>query len=534
MFHLLIVDDEMYAVEGLKFGLNWSSHGFSEIYESYNVEMAKKVFQQTGIDLMICDIEMPKGNGLQLLEWVNEHYPETLTVFLTCHAEFSYAQKALQLGSINYLVKPVIFAELERIVLNVLETIRKEREASQAQQSYQKYYQLWETRKPLLIERFWQDLFGQRISGRPDFITSELAAYDLDLSTSFKVMPILISVEKWHKELSTRDEEVMEYALRNAAAELILGEMPGLVFQDRSGINFVLIYAEKEGGVPYQELKGSCETYIKACNNYFYCNVSCYIGKYVSISEVLNTYHELITMERNNINRSNIVMAHDDQKHDLHSLQGQLPDFFAWAELIEEDENEQLLLVVKNSVDKLKCDARANASSLQAYYQGFLQMIYYIFHKRGLSAPVLFEKDPIQLLTAPKTISQMEEWVHQIIAQVIGKFMSGASGETVIGRVKKYILDNVHEEITREQLAEYVHLNPGYLSRLFKKETGESLTDCILRERMEVARDMLLQSDIPVSQIATSLGYTHFSHFTRMFKRVYLMNPQDFRKKLIS
>ncbi|GGA03993.1 hypothetical protein GCM10008018_57410 [Paenibacillus marchantiophytorum] len=69
MSRILLVDDEIYAIEGLKYNLEWESLGFTEVLEAYNIDMAKKIIAEHPIDIMICDIEMPNGNGLQLMEW---------------------------------------------------------------------------------------------------------------------------------------------------------------------------------------------------------------------------------------------------------------------------------------------------------------------------------------------------------------------------------------------------------------------------------------------------------------------------------
>ncbi|MNI44020.1 Bifunctional transcriptional activator/DNA repair enzyme AdaA [compost metagenome] len=96
--------------------------------------------------------------------------------------------------------------------------------------------------------------------------------------------------------------------------------------------------------------------------------------------------------------------------------------------------------------------------------------------------------------------------------------------------VKRYIHENLTSGITREDIAESVHLNPAYLSRFFKKETGETLTDFMIYERMKLAKELLTHTEDAISQIAVSLGYVHFSHFSKMFKRMHHMTPYEYRK----
>lgn len=113
---LLIVDDEFYAVEGLKKLVNRIDSPVQNIFCAYNLKDAKQIFMQNNIDVMLCDIEMEEENGLDLLRWVNDYSPDTKTVFLSCHDRFLYAQQALQLGAVNYILKPIDADELKSLL----------------------------------------------------------------------------------------------------------------------------------------------------------------------------------------------------------------------------------------------------------------------------------------------------------------------------------------------------------------------------------------------------------------------------------
>ena len=103
---LLIVDDEVLAVEGLLKNLEACKYYFGEIYTANSKKKAIEVLECHEVDLILCDIEMPDGNGLELLNWVQEHHPEILSIILSCHDEFRYAQRAVQLSCFDYILKP--------------------------------------------------------------------------------------------------------------------------------------------------------------------------------------------------------------------------------------------------------------------------------------------------------------------------------------------------------------------------------------------------------------------------------------------
>src|SRR5438309_790830 len=131
MYNLLVVDDEWYAVKGITQGMDWSEMNITQVFEAYNVEEAKQRFAKDQVDIVICDIEMPSSNGLDLLKWIKEGFPQTETVFVTGHADFSYARAALQLGSFDYLLKPVNNEELKIVVERALQKLNHDRTQQQ-------------------------------------------------------------------------------------------------------------------------------------------------------------------------------------------------------------------------------------------------------------------------------------------------------------------------------------------------------------------------------------------------------------------
>ena len=88
-----------------------------------------------------------------------------------------------------------------------------------------------------------------------------------------------------------------------------------------------------------------------------------------------------------------------------------------------------------------------------------------------------------------------------------------ATDEDYISRIKKYITEHYNSELSIKELADFVHLSPEYLTRLFKKETGMTPKDYIIECRISTAKDLLANSSLPVSMIASEVGYHNFSYF---------------------
>jgi two-component system sensor histidine kinase YesM len=102
----------------------------------------------------------------------------------------------------------------------------------------------------------------------------------------------------------------------------------------------------------------------------------------------------------------------------------------------------------------------------------------------------------------------------------------------VVEKVKQIIADNISlSNLQREELAQMVYLSPGYLSRIFKKETGMSLSDYITRKRIVMAKQLLSKTNLSITAIAERVGLSYASYFTKLFKENVGMTPQEYRQQ---
>lgn len=101
---------------------------------------------------------------------------------------------------------------------------------------------------------------------------------------------------------------------------------------------------------------------------------------------------------------------------------------------------------------------------------------------------------------------------------------------SAIARVQQFVIANVHKEISLTDAATLVHLNPSYLSQLFKQQTGGKFVDFVIEMRMEEAKRLLMKTSLRVSEIAERLGYTDISYFSTTFKKLTSFSPLEYRK----
>ena len=125
---LLIVDDEPIAIAGIKKGVDLKKLGFSPVFTANSYTEAVEILEQEQVDLAICDIEMPDKSGLELMNWIEEHSPSTGTIILSCHDEFAYAQQAMRMHCMEYVLKPVRYEVLTEVLERAIRSIGEQRQ----------------------------------------------------------------------------------------------------------------------------------------------------------------------------------------------------------------------------------------------------------------------------------------------------------------------------------------------------------------------------------------------------------------------
>lgn len=528
MINLMIVDDEIIAVKGIEYDINKDKLGISELFTAFNINQAKDVLKKNKVHIILCDIEMPQGSGLELIEWVREHYPHIECIFLTCHARFDYARQAVELGSFDYLLKPVTSFKLESVLLKAIDKINKSSEL----EKYSRLGKNLSKYQPLLVERFWLDILNCDIPSKEKFIKEAAIERNISYNEKWKYIPILIQVQKWNKELSTEDERLMEFALKKTGEEMLIKDgISGSLVQLSNETLVAILTGEDNEILEYELIKHDCEAYISVCNEYFKCDLCCYIGSKVYACDIIKVFASLYEMDKNNVTLMNKVFILG--RNAEASNTAVLPDMTVLTVILSEGSKAKLLAEISNYFRNMEEKKQLSASVLLQFQQDFLQMIHSLLKQKGIHAHQLLNDSLYYQLSskAPRSVENLLRWVDYISSKVMSNKTSKEESESVVEKAKKFIRMNICEELSREEVANHVFLNPDYLNRIFKKETGMSISEFMMQEKFKISKELLLKTDMPVSAIAAKVGYSNFSHFAKMFKKYADMNPADFRQK---
>lgn len=136
-----------------------------------------------------------------------------------------------------------------------------------------------------------------------------------------------------------------------------------------------------------------------------------------------------------------------------------------------------------------------------------------------------------ELLNNPQQISNLQYHMVMDYTEQVGKIRRGRYPSRLALDVADYVRRHLSESIRTEDIAKELFVSRPYLSSRFKEETGETLTDYILREKTEEAKRLLRYTDKTATMIGAYLGFSSQSHFSRVFKKYAGNTPAEYRKK---
>ena len=277
-------------------------------------------------------------------------------------------------------------------------------------------------------------------------------------------------------------------------------------------------------------MEEECKKYISYCNQHLSCNLCCYIGEMVYAHELASIVNQLTQLKRDNVFFSNKVFWLNDKMEKVDEVN--TTDTSVWAVMLKNGAKEKLIDEVKSYLEHLSVSSAMGRSKLLGFQQDFDQMIFAALKQKGLRAHELFNDSKTVEMhgSAIQSIQEMLEWVESVVERTIEYINGTQKLMSPVEKAKNYIRLNLDKELTREEIASYVYLNPDYFDRVFKKDTGASVARFIMQERLTKAKELLEKTDISISTIAENVGYPNSANFSSMFKRMTGMNPVDYRK----
>ena len=105
-----------------------------------------------------------------------------------------------------------------------------------------------------------------------------------------------------------------------------------------------------------------------------------------------------------------------------------------------------------------------------------------------------------------------------------------SSNHTML-EIRRYVEEHLNDDLSLIKLADFVHFNPSYLSRIFKKETGFNLFEYVRNLRIKRAKELLKKTRMKIGEVAACVGFSSPKYFASAFKKVTNMTPQEWVEK---
>ncbi|MEF3304085.1 response regulator [Paenibacillus sp. GYB003] len=549
MFQLLIVDDEASVVDSLADTLPWRDIGITAVFKAYSGGEALETLKTNAIDIMMTDIRMPGMSGIELLALVRREWRRVKCILLSGHAEFAYAREAIRHDAHDYLLKPVGDDEVLAKVGQLVEKLRQERDESRA---YERVVQAFQEHLPKLRGDLLADLLqGTKLS--PDKLRHKLESLKIAVAPGERFALLLCRLEDRLAELDFYSLSLMEYAVVNMAEELFEDEFRLWSCKDIHGYLVFLVTLpddgpERPGSSPSPErpaeptesrLRSIASQLQLGVNRYLKGSVSVLISRWGSFpSDIQRLYEDILLSLRKQVGQQSGLLVYVSTELDrlpVHALQ-RLNEPPMLVHLLESGDFERTrdkLTAVWEELSSKWADSREHLTeaffSIYASFSSFA-------HKNGrqltdMIGPLLSDVTGLAPIRSPESFHQ---WMFQSL-ELLQQCMESETRndrENAVRKIKQFVEKHLVDDVSLQAIADSMYMHPVHVSRIFKLETGENLSDFVLRLKMEKAAALLADPSLKNYEVALRLGYQNPNYFIKVFKKYYSVTPQEFRQKL--
>lgn len=544
MLRLLVVDDEDQIVDWMYELFKTSMSYEMDVFKAYSGSEALEWLNRTPIDIVLTDICMPGMDGLQLLKKVKERWPWCRVIFLTGHDDFDYIYEAVQYQGVSYLLKSendrVIVAAVEKAAKDAEEEIKNLRTLEHARMQLK-------TVLPTMQKEFFSDL----VDGITDISTLEQTVLnELDLSIAIdKHIIMLVGRLDRNSGEGLKSLARVHYSLK-IAVEKRLPEDSGKAWfvHERAFMVWILQPGEnfESPSLFISLLKAAVEHAQAYGKEVFNTTVSFAVTEdFISWNKIAEKYEVLKKLLSMGIGSGQgmilteglamTVSAKDTiqsikNSHDLPAAIKKIPLLERYLEAGNKTEFDNLLEDVTKNLAAVK--ERSHFIAVEMYYSISTMLISYI-NRMDMVSELSFKIGLYKLFRQDEFNSWEEAvmFLKEIVQLLFDtqKSAQGTRADDTVSRLKEYISENIHTDLSLYSLGEFAHFSPVYLSRLFKQVSGENLTEYITEQRIKKAKIYLESSEMKIHEIAQSVGCSSSNYFVRMFKKETGLTPQEYR-----
>ncbi|GHU65933.1 hypothetical protein AGMMS49983_14570 [Clostridia bacterium] len=533
MIKVLIADDEEKVALLIKNLIDWKSLDMEVVALAKNGTEALGLIQSETPDIVITDIRMPGLDGIELIDKAKDLNPTLEFIIISGYKHFDYAHRAIKYGVSDYLLKPIKEEELTATLSKMQWNYSSRRMQFTEQERNQQHVESGlRQRHSDFIQRLLSPADGKELTIG---YVNETWQYNFQTGV-FRV--VLLKIDGDPDEIFTDGFPI----LKEKIEKLLQAALAPLCF-DRN-VSFIgtvaavlLNYEEEKGSDIRHALKAAFEE-IHIHNSLFPTAVFT-----MAVGSTANSPAGLIAswqiadhiLGERLIDGAGTFMDTLPNKGTGAKVTSILTKAVRALEVALETMNED---AVGKAIEDFTKDIldKENITGKDILYLSEMVLSNYVMlaQKYGYSFPnpehfarnykstasVLSSAQNIFVLLRDAILNTFIEMLKCRMEQNAKPVMSA----------KQYIREHFSETLTLEQIAAKEGFNASYFSTLFKKETGKTFSEYLHDVRMEEAKNLLRNTNMPIALICTSVGYSDLKHFTGSFKKTTGVKPREYRK----
>ncbi|SEW44375.1 response regulator [[Clostridium] fimetarium] len=533
MYKVFLVEDEIIIREGIKNIIHWDEEGFEIVGDESDGELAYPMIIREQPDILITDIKMPFMDGLELSKLLKKDMPQLKIIIISGYSDFGYAQRAIDIGISEYLLKPVISIKLVEAVKNAAVAIEKERNEKQILEQYKHlvYQKQGEKRK---------DFFHSLVSGKMSLSQIIEQEVELGINMVASAFCVFLFQFKVNEDMYEYSDEIAQCEARMTQDLTKYADIK--VFErGMDGWAFILL---GENELQINALtKKLCDLLIHICDDkvhYFggigrdvyrvrdlrqsYLDAnSAFSMRYFESRDQFLSYNEVRNIKAQMGSRINV------SELNLEKLDRNLLEEFLKRGTIHD---------VDGFVDSYFDGFGSNAISSAIFRQYIIMDGYTVIMKflKTLNYPKeKIDKSLKSMNTVAEQLSSLEDcskFYKSILKEVIDLRNKNSQKRYValIEKAREYIHQKFSmSDLTLDKVASTVNVSPNYFSSLFNQETGMTFIEYLTDIRMEKAKDYLRCSGRKITDIGFSVGYQDSHYFSYIFKKTQNCTPSQYR-----
>ncbi|CAN7633362.1 response regulator transcription factor [Paenibacillus sp. LjRoot153] len=538
MWKIAIIDDERQVLQGMKRNIPWEELETKLVGEASNGIDGLNMIRTTQPDIVITDIYMPLMNGLDMIEQLRKEEFLGKIIILSGYSDFEHARQALRHNVSDYVSKPISVPTLKMILNKVIHELMDEEEKRMKQGELEHKLMLYEP----FIEKEWVRSAAVGTLDNANQNGGILPQpYRFWSYTNHAVLGIELIRDERVRKFSVSDWNLFRFAVSNIVYELARRVFPTVEYTELHSTRAVLII------------------HPEADNNEHTQKALEVLG--IQIIESVASYLKLMSRVGSGSIKSDWTKIPDSTEEafraiDLRQLRPAPSfEFFVYQGEVATEKEQVALFPVKFSYElanAMKAVQETKAQQLVADYireleshvgidSEYVQMlgselwgiISYCLYEAGHVLDDLFTND--QIVKEIKGLiqpDQLQKWLSEKISIICDsrQWKGSSKHRQVVDFITHYIHEHYAEDLTLAVLSDKVFISRNHLSIIFKNMTGETFNTYLTRVRIEKARELLLERNMLVYEVAESVGYKNFPYFSLLFKKMTGMNPTDLIK----